>query len=163
MWRNSARGMGLAAAVIAWAMAMGIGIGAAQERKASAAETEVWGREELYWKLLKARDVAGYLALWDETFLGWPSDEKAPVGKDAFVKDPVGPADEPLLKYELERKGATPVGDAVTVFYLVRTTFGGKAAGKVYVYRITHTWKKSRGEWRIVSGMGCTAKADGTC
>ena len=47
-------------------------------------QKEVWQMEETYWRDVKGFDEAHYLTLWHEEFLGWPRDQKMPIGKMAL-------------------------------------------------------------------------------
>jgi len=50
----------------------------------TADEQAVWRLEEQYWVYVAKSDLDGYLTLWDERFVGWPSFSPKPVGKDGI-------------------------------------------------------------------------------
>ena len=50
----------------------------------SSQQKEVWQMEEAYWRDVKGFDEAHYMTLWHEDFLGWPRDQKMPIGKVAL-------------------------------------------------------------------------------
>jgi len=131
----------------------------AHETGWSQAQTEVWGREEAYWKSLKGHDKEAYLSLWDEVFFGWPSYAKSPVGKNALRERPLRAVDS----YTFEQKSVQMFGDLAMTFLQVQVkpSTNGKEGG--LVLRITHTWRKKDGEWRIIGGMSCSVNSEGTC
>jgi hypothetical protein len=48
-------------------------------------EAAVWQQEECYWRYLKASDRAGFPALWNHRFVGWPVFAALPLGKANLV------------------------------------------------------------------------------
>ena len=48
-------------------------------RSDSSVEDDVWAMEESYWRYVQAGDVEGFLSLWHENFVGWPSQMAQPV------------------------------------------------------------------------------------
>lgn len=136
----------------------------AQESAWSPAQEEVWNREETYWKVILARDVKGYLELWDDTFVGWPFYQKSPVGKSAFQAQPFGIKGRVVSSYEFDQKVVQLHGNDIAITYLqlyMKQTLDGQKAEPVI--RLTHTWQKRDGVWRIVGGMSCVVKPDGLC
>jgi ketosteroid isomerase-like protein len=114
-------------------------------------QAEVWQGELNFYRYLKAKDLKGFMSLWDEKFVGWPDFSELPQHKkdiEAGVaeefKDPAGealPASEPLPE------AVQVFGDVATTFYFWRTSAS--------TYRITHTWRKGPQGWQIIGGMGC--------
>ena len=131
----------------------------AQETGWSQAQTEVWGREEAYWQSLKSRDKEAYLSLWDEVFLGWPSYAKSPVRKSTLRLRPL----RAVASYTFEQKSVQMFGETAMTFLQVRLKPSTSGKEGEIVLRITHTWRKKDGEWRIVGGMSCNVNPDGTC
>ena len=131
----------------------------AQETGWSQAQTEVWGREEAYWQSLESRDKEAYLPLTDEVFLGWPSYAKSPVRKSTFRERPLRAVDS----YTFEQKSVQMFGETAMTFLQVRLKPSTSGKEGEIVLRITHTWRKKDGEWRIVGGMSCNVNPDGTC
>jgi ketosteroid isomerase-like protein len=138
---------------------MFLGGALAQETGWSQAQAEVWGREEGYWKSLQAHDKEAYLALWDEVFLGWPSYAKSPVGKNTLRERPLRAVDS----YTFEQKSVQMFGDLAMTFLQVRVKPSSNGKERELVLRITHTWRKKDGEWRIIGGMSCNVNSEGTC
>ena len=127
-------------------------IPAVAQLQMSAAQKEVWAGEQRYCATLMKGDNEGYMALWDESFIGWPIFMEAPTNRDG------------IRKSVSEQRGSvqctsTPL--AVNVFdnfantyYLLhttRTTPDGKSV--TTESRITHTWRRQQGKWLIVGGM----------
>jgi ketosteroid isomerase-like protein len=135
----------------------------AQEVAWSPVQIEVWDREETYWKTIAARDVSSYLDLWDESFVGWPHSQKVPIGKSTLREHPFGSANRMVSSYQFEHKSVQVHGETAITFLQIRITqtFDGQKSG--LVERLTHTWQKRDGVWRIVGGMSCTVKPDGNC
>ena len=136
-----------------------LGATLAQETGWSQAQTEVWGREEAYWQSLKSRDKEAYLSLWDEVFLGWPSYAKSPVRKSTLRERPLRAVDS----YNFEQKSVQVFGETAMTFLQVRLKPSTSGKEGEIVLRITHTWRKKDGEWRIVGGMSCNVNPDGMC
>ena len=136
-----------------------LGATLAQETGWSQAQTEVWGREEAYWQSLESRDKEAYLSLWDEVFLGWQSYAKSPVRKSTFRERPLRAVDS----YTFEQKSVQMFGETAMTFLQVRLKPSTSGKEGEIVLRITHTWRKKDGEWRIVGGMSCNVNPDGMC
>lgn len=135
----------------------------AQEPGWSPVQNEVWQREETYWKMVIARDDAGYLDLWDESFVGWPSFERSPSGKDSFRAMPFGPTSSWTSSYKFEQREVHTHGETIITFLQVRLTQSENGQVEERIVRLTHAWQKHDGIWRIVSGMSCIVRADGIC
>lgn len=135
----------------------------AQKPSWSPVQKEVWAREETYWKMVLARDSAGYLELWDEAFVGWPSFEKSPTDKDSFRAVPFGPTLRQTSRYEFEQKEVHVYGETAITFLQVRLTQSENGQTTERAMRLTHAWQKRDGAWRIVSGMSCLVKPEGVC
>ena len=135
----------------------------AQESVWSPLQKEVWDREETYWKLVAAHDAVGYLELWDDAFFGWPSFNKSPVGKQGFREEPFGLTTSAVASYQFEQKAVHLYGETAITLLQVHVTYAAGAQPSGRVMRLTHTWQKHDGQWRIVGGMSCIVKPDGLC
>jgi len=146
--------------VMVWAL---FGAALAQEGAWTPAQQEVWGREESYWRFLVARDMEDYLTLWDEAFVGWPSYETSPIGKKKLRDNPLGLTRRVIEGYSFEQKSVQLFGETAITFLQVRLkqTMDGKESQEIR--RLTHTWRKREGAWRIIGGMSCSVKPDGMC
>jgi ketosteroid isomerase-like protein len=118
-------------------------------------EQEVWELELRYWHLLEASDHAAYMELWHPDFLGWPRDRDLPTGfsgMDAGVRRKM--SEGRVSGHEILSHSVTVVGDVGVTQYGVRAmrvTAGG--ATEQFTSRVTHTWLRTGGTWRIVGGM----------
>lgn len=137
------------------------GICHAQQTAPTVAKSEsieaVWGREELYWRLVKAGDVEKYRQLWDDNFRGWPcknqhTADKTEIGN--WVRDI---RDQKVkLTYSLTQEGAAAFGDIVVIYYrtpMIYEYADGRVEGKDRSYKFTHTWRKTGNSWLIIGGM----------
>ncbi len=127
----------------------------AQSTQMSAAEKEVWQLEEDYWKFAQAYDLPSYRALWHEEFVGWPRSEAIPVGKSGIGgwlerRKTAGQS----LRYRLRCEAVRQIEGTVVAHYVVYIEWlsqDGKSESDNL--RITHTWMKSGGRWKIITGM----------
>ena len=128
---------------------------AAQPKEMSAAEKEVWQLEEKYWEYAQAFDLQSYRGLWHEEFVGWPRSEATPVGKSkigGWLERRKNAAQ--TLRYKLQPEAVRQIEGAVAAHYTVSMEWVAKD-GKVEREdaRITHTWMKVDGKWKIITGM----------
>jgi ketosteroid isomerase-like protein len=131
----------------------------AQESKLLPEQEQVWRMEETYWQIVEARDREGYIALWDEDFVGWPYDSPAPVRKDVIRSDTSGKF-EGLKKFQLERKAVEVFKDVAIAHYLVTAAYTPKTgSNEVVAFRCTHTWRKTDGAWLIIGGMSAPGQS----
>lgn len=130
-----------------------------QEPKLSAEEEQVWEMEEKYWQTVEARDHKGYVALWDEEFVGWPYDSPAPVRKD-FIRSDHLAIFEGLKKFKLERQAIQGFNGVAVAYYVVTAVHEPKDGSSATVtFRCTHTWRNSNGAWHIIGGMSAPSPA----
>lgn len=122
-------------------------------------EDAVWALEEAYWQYVEANDIESYRALWDERFVGWPGGSAAPVEKPQIADWIVPLHADPgrVFRYDLERKAVRAFGDIVVTHLLYRGYFVSADTGEVVEQwatgKITHTWRRDDGNWRIITGM----------
>ena len=123
---------------------------------ASADEQAIWNLEHTYWSYVQDNDLAAYLSLWHESFLGWPSVSSAPVDKD-HITDWITSQTGRGLTFrtgEFRPAGIRVTGDLASVCYWITYRWVGKdGSGPAYTLRITHAWKRTGTGWRIISGM----------
>jgi ketosteroid isomerase-like protein len=132
----------------------------AQESQFSAEQEQVWSREEKYWQIVEARDREGYIALWDEEFVGWPYDSATPVRKDFIRSDTFGKF-EGLTKFQLEPKAVQVFQGVAIAYYRVTATYAPKSGSKqVVAFRCMHTWRKINGVWLIIGGMSAPGQSE---
>lgn len=117
---------------------------------------EVWQMEENYWKYVKSNDLKSYLTLWDDNFIGYPTNNLI-TGKDHITdwitemyKDK-----NTKFNFELTRKTENVFGDIVIVLYdVTQTSTNAKNEVEKMTFKITHTWQKTDAGWLIIGGMG---------
>ena len=144
------------------ALLIGIGFsGAASAVDFTAEEQAVWRMEEIYWHDVKTGDVEHYLTLWHDEFVGWPCFASEPSDKSTiggWVKDI---RDQHLkFTYQLQPKAVRVFGDVAVVQYAaeyVTEYSDGTKSGAGIWRKFTHTWKKTDGQWQIITGM-CAAQ-----
>ena len=119
-------------------------------------KNDIWQLEENYWKYVKEKDYPSYRKLWDENFLGYPSNNT--VGDKAHITDWMTEMyKQPgVFNYTLTRKVENVFGDIVIVFYDVSHNFTNEKNEVVKTghFKIIHTWKKTENGWLIIGGMG---------
>ena len=79
---------------------------------------EVWKLEEDYWKYVKANDLKSYLTLWDDNFIGYPSNNI--ITDKEHITDWITDMykdNNRTFNYELTRKVENVFGDIVIVLY----------------------------------------------
>ena len=136
-------------------------INTANTEELTAAESEVWNLEEAYYQYAKNNDAQGYLSLFNDNVIGWPTMAPRPRGKNRasqwiseFHSNP-----NEVWQYEIERLEIQSFDNVVVVHYRLRDYFQAAGSGeelRSHEYRISHTWLKSDGRWQIISGMGGT-------
>jgi ketosteroid isomerase-like protein len=124
-----------------------------QRLKLSAEQEEVWRLEEKYWQIVEARDCDGYIALWDEDFVGWPDNCAAPIRKDVIRSDTFGTLRR-LKNFHLEPRAVQVFEEVAITFYLVTAAYTPTNGNdELVTFRCTHTWRKVNGVWLIFGGM----------
>ncbi|HEU5399833.1 MAG TPA: DUF4440 domain-containing protein [Terriglobales bacterium] len=121
----------------------------------SAEQREVWAGEEAYSRYLMNHDLEGYMSLWDERFIGWPYARSTP-GTKADIREAVA---QDLAETQHSEPVPTPLavnvfGNVANTYYILRsksTDKSGKTAE--HAYRISHTWQRTDGKWKIIGGM----------
>jgi catechol 2,3-dioxygenase-like lactoylglutathione lyase family enzyme len=126
---------------------------------ASVQETknEIWQKEEDYWSYVKENNLDAYRKLWDEQFIGYPSNNNI-AGKDHitdWITDLYKDKSQ-QFSYQLTRKVENVFGSIVITLYDVLETWTNekKEVIKKLNIKITHTWKKTDKGWLIIGGMG---------
>jgi hypothetical protein len=119
--------------------------------------SQVWAREDDYWRFVEAGDVERYRTLWHEKFIGWPCDQDHPVRKASIGGWVKKVRDEKItVTSDIAREGAEDFGDIVVVHYRftrVDAYPDGRIEGRGRESKITHTWMRVGGTWQIVGGM----------
>lgn len=119
-------------------------------------KNEIWQLEENYWKYVKEKDYQSYITLWDDNFLGYPSNNT--IGDKAHITDWMKEMyQQPgIFNYTLTRKVENLFGYIAIVFYDVSHNFTNdkNEVLKSGSFKIIHTWKKTEKGWLIIGGMG---------
>lgn len=129
-------------------------VASASAQEWSAAQREVWSLEEAYWERRQRGDVEGFMDLWDEDFVGWPHWAREPMTKADIRKSVAEGALSGLVGYELSPKAIQLFGEIAVVHYaweLQGRDVEGREASREG--RLTHTWRRHSGKWRIIGGM----------
>ena len=122
----------------------------------SADETKIWKNEEAYIKFLKDGNPEGMMSFWHGDGVGWPMATPQPFGnkeaRKAYLENLL--AQMTVVSFELQPKALKIFGDVAVVHYFVvwisRDSEGTEEELKT---RITHTWMRQAGQWRIIGGM----------
>jgi hypothetical protein len=119
--------------------------------------SEVWAREDDYWRFVKAGDVENYVTLWHEKFIGWPCDQDHPMRKSSIGGWVREIRDKKIaVTSVLTREGAEDFGAVVVVHYRFTkedTYPDGRVEGRGRESKITHTWMRVGSTWQIIGGM----------
>jgi hypothetical protein len=120
----------------------------------------VWALEESYWRYVRDGDVAGYLELWNDRFVGWPCANEHPATKDTIAHWVEEIRNEHIqFTYALNRERAVDFGEVVVVYYstpMIRKYADGRVTGGA-INKFTHTWLRVGSTWQIIGGM-CAAQ-----
>lgn len=109
--------------------------------------------EEEYWQAVEARDREGYIALWDENFVGWPDNCAEPIRKGVIRSDTFGTLRD-MKSFRLEPKAVQVFQDVAITFYMVTAAYTPKGGNhELVTFRCSHTWRKVNGVWLIIGGM----------
>ena len=121
-------------------------------------ETQVWNLEKTYWEYVKTNDLEKYRALWHDDFVGWPPLSSAPVRNE----DVTGWITENISK-GIKQLAIQVIRDAATVHYRITLVWVGPSPteSNTELFRVTHTWIRTRGGWQIIGGMGAPVNAKG--
>jgi ketosteroid isomerase-like protein len=129
----------------------------------STTEQEVWQMEELYWKNVQAGDVNAYMKRgtrisWAGPEIGTPlADFKCSIR--LFGQRWQRPT---VAGYKFLSKAVRLTGNVGITQYAVESERLGKdGKSEKFTSRITHTWLKSDGNWRIIGGMSAPLEPSG--
>ena len=129
-----------------------------QAQELSKAQHEVWAGEEAYCARLTANDLDGFMKLWRDDFVGWPSNAPAPVDKAAIRG--LYAARGRVTDCKVTRKSVSLFGSVGITQLELRQSFvreGGHSDTRSL--KATHTWVKTGDTWQIAGGMSATLEA----
>jgi len=137
-----------------------LGATLAQETGRSQAQTEVWGREQVLSEVSKvSRQGSLFVAVGRGVsrlaLLRQIACAEEDIARTSAHSGPSTAAPSSKVSTGVRRDA-----DDVLQVRLKPSTSGKE--GEI-VLRITHTWRKKDGEWRIVGGMSCNVNPDGMC
>lgn len=126
-------------------------------------QKEVWKREEEYWDFYSSGNLDAFMKLWHRDFKGWPSFASKPASKKKLkksMKETIESLANINIKYKLTPHEINCCDKNVyATLYLYTTKFKNEEGKTVKSSgRITHTWKKTNGTWKIISGMSAPAE-----
>jgi ketosteroid isomerase-like protein len=132
--------------------------------RVSGNEQTIWNLEHAYWDYVQANNLTAYLSLWHKNFLGWPSVNAAPVGKDHITDWITSQTAKGLALKTIEFKPARiqMTGDIAEACYWITYKWLDKdGKGDTHTLRITHTWLRDGKDkdWRIIGGMSMPESA----
>ena len=117
----------------------------------------LWAREEAYWAYVEAGDVESFRSLWDEAFVGWPCDSPTATFSDlmAYVGPWFAAVEAEQRRTRIEPTGILITGDLGITYLSAVTTSAGEGGARYGSgeIKITHTWRRSGGTWKILGGM----------
>ncbi|MEM4235270.1 MAG: nuclear transport factor 2 family protein [Candidatus Methanomethylicaceae archaeon] len=132
------------------------------ENRRNTMEEEIWKLEEAYFTNLFRANYRGVLDLVHPQFLGWPGNLPKPIGKEEsaeFMKKLVPQPTQCIIR--IERAGLQQSGDTALTQYTLHVDCP-TASGilKTQSSRITHTWTREKGQWKLLGGMSVDIKKE---
>jgi ketosteroid isomerase-like protein len=129
-----------------------------QAQEMSKAESEVWAGEEAYCAHLTANDLDGFMKLWRDDFVGWPSNAPSPVDK-AGIRG-LYAARGRVTDCKVTRKSVSVFGKVgITQLELRQSFVRDDGHTGTRAVKATHTWVKTGDTWQIAGGMSATLEA----
>ena len=122
-------------------------------------ESKVWELEHSYYQFARDNNPEGYLTLFHENAIGWPTMDPVPKGKDQVSQWISGIHTNPDERWDFEitLQAIESFGDVVVVHYFLKESVFSAESGREIrtdTYRITHSWKRTDQTWQIIAGMG---------
>jgi hypothetical protein len=119
-------------------------------RKWNPAEQELWDLEHKYMQYYKDKNIDGLLTIYHDKCVVWPESSEHPLdlsSAKAFVKQP---SDITIVTFKIRPQAIAMLNNIAIVYYYIDCTLANE---QVITFRITHTWLKKMGKWRIMGGM----------
>ena len=119
------------------------------------AEEEIWKLEETYQSNHKNANHSGILFIYHKDFIGWPGTKSQPARKsempDYLDQNFPKPRNDEV---EIERKGIQVISNVAINHYLLHVSSVNEDGEQIkQSFRMTHTWLKEDGQWKILGGM----------
>ena len=116
---------------------------------------KIWASEEAYFSNLYKANYEKVIDLVHEQFLGWPGGLPQPIGREEsarFMKQLIPRPTSCMIR--IERAGIRVLGAvALTQYTLYVKCSDTAGVSKTQSSRITHTWVKEGGQWKLLGGM----------
>ena len=141
-------------AVILFSCSQAYSAASGTNNRGDTVEEEIWALEEAYFANLYKADYEAVLAIVHSHFLGWPSTVPQPIDKEGsarFMKQLISKPTS--CTFKIEREGIRVLGDLALTQYIIHVNCSDAAAAKTQSSRITHTWVKDGGCWKLLGGM----------
>lgn len=116
---------------------------------------EIWALEQAYFANLYHADYNAVLAMVHSQFLGWPSTAPQPIDKEGSARFMKQLISKPTpCTFKIERGGIRMLEEVALTQYTLHVNCGDTAtAAKPPSSRISHTWVKEGGGWKLLGGM----------
>jgi len=134
-----------------------------QDSRRNKVEEEIWAQEEAYFTYLYEANYEGVLALVHRQYLGWPDGQAKPVDYNESARFMKQLITKPTsCKIKVERAGIRVSGNTALTQYTLHVDCDDvPGAKKIKPSKITHTWLKEGGHWKLLGGMSRDQKAGG--
>jgi ketosteroid isomerase-like protein len=118
-------------------------------------EQTIWQLESAYFAHYAKGNIAALENLWHADFVGWPAQSLEPVHRAAARQSVMELLSGARIVSVTVRAQAIAVhGDVAVTHYFVdldQEAPDGEIARSSF--RVTHTWIRERGTWRVIGGM----------
>lgn len=118
-------------------------------------EQTIWSLEEAYFAHYAKGETEALELLWHADFVGWPSESREPVRKSSAsqsVRDFLARAQ--IVSFTLRPMAIAIGGDVAITHYFLDLRLDDLDGGIVESsVRITHTWLREDGLWKVFGGM----------
>lgn len=136
-----------------------IAVGATASTQVSTAQEQseqtLWGLENAYFAHIAQGELEALERFYHADFIGWPSHSPEPVDRDAgkqSLEELL--ADIEVLSIQVRPQAVVIRGDiAVTHCYVDMQLQDPATEVSLNSYRVTHTWLREGGTWKILGGM----------
>ena len=128
----------------------------------SAAEDELWNQEVTCWDFLKSGTLRSHLSLLHNDISAWPHHAFAPVNKEGifqYLLPRIAAFQSPGVLLELTPLAVRVLGNVGIVQYHVHIK---ATPGVDQRLRVSRTWLRSDGGWKLIAGMSAPVTESGT-
>ena len=118
-------------------------------------EQTLWSLENNYFEHLAKEELEALESFYHADFIGWPSHSPEPVGRSVgrqSLEELL--ADTEVLSIQVRPLAIVIRGDvAVTHCFVDMQQEDAEGEASWSSYRVTHTWLREDGRWKILGGM----------